>query len=451
MNQPYPSGPKSRLFGLDIAQKFRDDPLAFAQGIRQYDSDMAYINMMGMHVYFVIHPDLVQEVLVKKASHFVKWDRQKQVFGKFDGNGLVNTDGDFWKRQRKMMQPAFHHNRIRHYADVMVDYTLRHLEQWQSGDEIALQDQLSYITRDIVTKTLFDADVSAETERIGEIIALLQDKTYREFSAPVILPDWLPLAYKQRERQAITELHRMMDRIISERQANFEDTGDLLSMLLLARDEDGKGMSNEQLRDEVTTLFIAGHETTATALTWAMYSIATNPEVEARLMQEIDGLNGETPSFDHLRQLTYTEQVIKEAMRLYPPTWSFPRQVAEPVEIGGYQLSKNSLVQLYPYLTHRDPRWFADPEQFNPDRFSAENETRIPKYAYFPFGGGPRVCIGNSFAMMEMQLILATVLQRYRLSLAPSQGDPIEQPLIVLVPKGGITMRVEAREMIPMR
>ena len=449
MTQQYPPGPTSRLFGLDIAKRFGDDPLAFAMELSKYESDMIHIKVGPSHVYLIKHPDLVQEVLVKKASHFVKWDRQKQVFGKFDGNGLVNSDGDFWKRQRKMMQPAFHHNRIRNYADVMVDYTMRYMDEWQSGDEISMQEQLSYITRDIVTKTLFDADVSAETERIGEIMALVQDKAYREFKAPVMLPDWLPLAYKKREQEAIAELHSIMNRIIRERRDNFEDTGDLLSMLLLARDDEGKGMSDEQLRDEVTTLFIAGHETTATALAWALYLIATHPEVEARLLEEVDGLGGRKPSFDDLRQLTYTAQVIKETMRLYPPTWSFPRQVGEDVEIGGYQLRKNSLVQLYPYIMHRDPRWFDEPEQFNPDRFSPENEPDIPKYAYFPFGAGPRVCIGNSFAMMEMQLILATMLQRYRLSLAPSQGEPIAHPLIVLIPQGDVTLRITAREMIP--
>ncbi len=452
MTAHYPPSPKSALLGLDLILRFRRDPLAFGMDFAQFESDLVYYRLGPIHAYMVKHPDLIHEVLVKQAKKFHKWQRQKDVFGKFDGNGLVNSDGDFWRRQRKLIQPAFHHKRIAGYADVMVDFTKRRVEAWQPNAEFRVDQAMSHITRDIVTKTLFNADVSAETQRIGECMNVVQEMAYRDMGLPFSVPDWVPLASKRRELQAMRDLDTIITRIIRERRERGGDRGDLLSMLLLAVDEQGNGMDDRQARDEAMTLFIAGHETSATALSWTWYLLATHPEVEAKLIAEVDSVLGGRPAtLADVPKLKYAEMVFKETLRLYPPTWMFPRQAVEPVEIGGYLLKPSSLVHLFPYVVHHDPRWFDQPEQFIPERFAPERADSIPDYAFFPFGGGPRVCIGNSFAMMEAQLILATVLQQYRLTLAPGQGEPEPEPLIVLRPKGGIRMRPAPREPLRQR
>jgi cytochrome P450 len=437
MTNKYPPGPKAVMMGLNIGMRFKQDPLEFGLELAQYDPYMVSYPLGPIRGYMPNHPDLIHEILVHK------WYRQKQVFGKFDGDGLVNSDGDFWRRQRKLVQPAFHSRRIADYAKVMVDDTLRYVCTWQPGQVLEIGQEMSFITRDIVTRTLFNADVSAESRRIGEIIQILQEMAYREMGGFFSLPDWLP--HKRHEREAMQEIDAIIHRIIAERRASGEDTGDLLSMLLLSKDENGEGMTDKQARDEAMTLFIAGHETTATALTWLWYLIATHPEVEAKLLAEIDALEGKLPTFEDLQHLTYTAMVIKEGMRLYPATWMVPREVAEPVEIGGYRLKKGDLIHLYIYNLHHDARFWEEPEKFDPERFSPEREAQIVPYSYFPFGGGPRVCIGNSFAMMETQLMVATILQRYRLTLAPGQGKPALEPLLVLQPKGGIRVQVLAR------
>lgn len=440
--QTYPPGPKSAFWGLDFIPRFAREPLAFLTEVAQQDGDLLHYQMGPIHGYLVKHPDLVHEVLVKNAKSFHKWERQKRVFGKFDGNGLVNSDGDFWKRQRKLAQPAFHSQRIGGYAQTMVEITRRHMRDWRVGQTLDMQKQMTQITRDIVTKTLFNADVSAETERISECIEIIQQMAFREFGAMVVLPDAVGrlLPWRRHEYQAMADLDAIIYRMIRERRASEgQDFGDLLSMLLLAEDENGERMTEVQARDEAMTLFLAGHETSAAALVWACYVMAVHPEVQGKLRDEAQAVLGERPAtFDDLPRLVYTGMVIKETMRLYPPTWLFPREAAEDVQIGGYVLRKKSLVHLVPYLLHRDARFWDDPLAFRPERFTPENEARLHKFVYFPFGGGPRVCIGNSFAMMEMQLILATLAQQFSIRLAAGQGTPREVPLITLQPEGGL-------------
>ncbi len=442
----YPPGPQPKLWGMNIVMQFRSDTVHYLKHLADtFDSDIVHYQLGPQHAYMIKHPDLIRAVLVTNAKKVVKWKRQKEIFGKFDGDGLVNSDGDFWRRQRKMVQPAFHSQRIGAYAEVMTRYTLDRLLKWQAGQTVNVGHEMALITRDIVAKTLFNSDVSAETERIGDCIQLIQVMAFRDMGAIIPVPDWLPLPNRRQERAAMQDLDQIIRRIIRERREAGRDEGDLLSMLLQATDESGHGMTDTQARDEAMTLFIAGHETTATALAWTYYLLATHPEVEAKLLAEVDALGGRPPGLSDLANLRYGGMVVKEAMRLYPPTYFFPREVAEDFELGGYLMRPGDIIHLVPYVTHRDSRWWDEPEMFRPERFTPEAEAARPDYAYFPFGGGPRVCIGNSFAMMEMQLILAAIAQRYRLRLAEGQGQPLVEPLIVLQPKGGIQLRVEPR------
>lgn len=444
-----PPSPHNPLMGITLIPRLRDTPIEFGVDMFKIPAPLIYYRLGPIDSYTVTTPELVHEILVKKARSFYKWDRQKQIFGKFDGDGLVNSDGDFWRRQRKLMQPAFHHKRLQHYADVMAKHTLAHLERWQSGEVLEMGSMMSLITRDIVAETLFGADVSAYAEQIGEAMDTIQHMAFREMGELVSLPDWTPLPHKRREKAAMETLDRVVMEMIERRRASTEDGGDLLSMLLAARDENGEGMTDQQVRDEVTTLFIAGHETTATAMAWVWYVLAQHPEVYAKLQAEVDALEGRVPGFADLPNLRYAEQVIKETMRLYPSTYLFPRQVHETVEIGGYTLKPGAIVHFFIYAFHHDARYFPEPELFRPERFAPENKHSIPEYAYLPFGAGPRVCIGNSFAMMEMQLMLALVMQRFEIALAPGQGVPELEQLIVLRPKGGMHVRVTARERQP--
>ncbi|MDZ4764193.1 MAG: cytochrome P450 [Chloroflexota bacterium] len=432
MTQPLP-GPTGAFGNIAFARRFSRDPISAFRELARYDSDLLHYQLGPFNTYMPKHPDLIHEILVTKAKSFHKWERQKQVFGKFNGNGLVNSDGDFWRRQRKLVQPAFHHKRIRTYAEIMVEYTGRHMATWRTGAPLNIEAALSALTRDIVTKTLFDADVSDESQRLSEIIALIQVMAFRQFGELLALPEWLPTPNKRRERAALADLDTIVHGLIRERRASGIDKGDLLSMLLLAV-EDGEGMTDQQARNEITTLFIAGHETTSTALAWVVYLVAAHPAVEAKLLAEVDALGGRAPTFDDLPRLKYTEWVIKESMRLYPPTYFFPREVVEPVEIGGHMLPKGALIQISPYMLHHDPRFWEQSETFMPERFAPDRIASVPDYAYFPFGAGPRVCIGNAFAMMEMQLIVATIMAQMRLPLTPGHAKPELLPLITLLP-----------------
>jgi cytochrome P450 len=301
------------------------------------------------------------------------------------------------------------------------------------------------LTLEIIAKTMFDAEISAETSDLGRAVAILSETAVKEMESPWIVPDWLPLAEKRRKRWAMQRLDETVRRFISERRAASVDKGDLLSMLLLAVDEEGDGgrMTDEQVRDESMTLLIAGHDTTAAGLTWLFYCLARQPQAVALVHQELDAvLDGREPTAVDLPHLSYTERVVKETLRLYPPAIAvFMRQALADVEIGSYTLARNSLVQVFPYICQHDLRWFPEPEAFDPDRFLPERQATLPPFAYFPFGGGPRVCIGKGFSMMEMTLVAATFLQHLKVELAAGQEQVQPVALMSLRPKGGIRLR----------
>jgi cytochrome P450 len=395
--------------------------------------------------YVVSNPKLAHEILVERANEFHKAELLRKAVGPLVGNGLLTSEGDFWKRQRKLAQPAFHFQRIENYGETMVHQTLALLQSWQNGEVRDVAHDMMALTLGIVTKTLFNVDVSDQADRIGGLMHTVLEAANDSINS--YNPVWERM-FKTRQKRtevATTELFKIIDEIIAEHRKSDKDAGDLLSMLLAARDENNQPMSEAQLRDEVMTLFIAGHETTANALAWTLYLVSQHPDVETKLMSEIATLGDKPPTMRDLPQMPYSEQVLKEVMRLYPPAGGATREPIRDMELGGYHMPKGSSIAISTYTMHRNPKYFAEPLKFDPERFSPENEAAIPKYAYLPFGGGPRVCIGNAFAMLEARLVALTILQRFKLSLAPNQQVRAEQ-LFTIRPKGGLKMRVSHKK-----
>jgi cytochrome P450 len=441
-----PPGPKGHLL-VGVLPEFRKDPAGFlAQMARRY-GDVVYIPLGRQHIYCVSHPDAIRDVLVTHQNKFKK-SRMLERARVLLGDGLLTSEGGHHRRQRRLVQPAFHRDRLSGYGAVMVDRTAMVRDQWQSGQSFDVLQEMMRLTLAIVAKTLFSTEVDSEADEIGTALT----EVFSLFEI-ILMPfseilEKLPLPAVRRFKRARKRLDETIYRLIAERRASGIDAGDLLSMLLMARieedDEGSGGMSDEQVRDEALTLFLAGHETTADALTWAWYLLSQNPEAEAAFHAELDRvLAGRLPWFDDLPQLRYTEAVFAEALRLYPPAWGIGRRALEDYQAGGFLIPARSVILMSPYVMHRDPRWFPDPLAFRPERWLAEDPAR-PKFAYFPFGGGARVCIGERFAWMEGTLLLAVIGQRWRLRLEP--GHRVEtHARITLRPKFGMRMIAERR------
>ena len=437
-----PPGPSSKSW-TDSFKDYSRDPLAYLPRLAREYGDIATMRYYNFRVYFVSHPDLIEEVLVTRNRSFIK-GRILRANKRLFGNGLLTSEGDFWLRQRRLAQPAFHRRRIASYADTMVRFAERLLEEWKSGQECDIHVEMMRLTLQIVAKTLFDADVDREARQVGHALEAIMELN-SDFRKLILTPSWLPTPRNIRAAIATRRLDKIIFRFIEQRRASGKDAGDLLSMLLAAQDEDGSRMSDRQLRDEAMTIFLAGHETTANALSWTWLLLAQNPAVETKLHAELAAvLAGRAPSLDDLANLRYTGHVITESMRLYPPAWGMARLAIEDTEIGGYPIPKGCGVSLAQWVVHRDPRWFDAPEEFLPERWEGDLMKRLPRFAYFPFGGGPRQCIGNSFATMEATLLLATIAQHFRILLVP--GHPaVPMPSITLRPRHGIRATLEAR------
>lgn len=445
MNQ-LPPGPKDALLGLGNVMRLWKDPLGFLRELGSYgDLASCRLPLPPCRLYLVNHPDLVREVLITQAKSFCKLEKQTRVLKQFSGDGLLASEGELWKRQRRLVQPAFAARRMGRYAQVVVDHTRRMLDGWQSGTVHNLPEDMRLLTLAIIAKALFDVELTGQAARLSEVSQILTETTLREVSSFFTLPDWLPLPAKRRKRWAIETLDHLIRGIIRDRRASGQDKGDLLSMLLLAVDEedDRQRMTDQQAHDEAKSLFNAGHETVSAALTWTWYAIARHPEVETRLVQEVESVLGDRlPTIDDVPRLTYTGMVVKESLRLYPPVWGLAiRKATGPVQLAGYEVPQGSWVFLSPYVTQRNPVFFENSDQFDPQRFAPDRAETIPPYAWFPFGAGPHVCIGNTLAMMEMTLVIATILQQFRLTLAPGQGEVALKPDIILRPKGGLKMQ----------
>ncbi len=450
MRRKYPDGPRVHLplvvIGRMLPAFFPSDPLAFGLTIARNYGEIAHYRLGPLHVYQLNHPDLTRQVLVDQPEKFHKPRLLKSALRPIAGEGLLTSDGELWRQQHKLMQPAFHQRRLETYADVMVTSSMRMMESFVDGQLLDIGAEMGKLTLAVVVKSLFGADLPGDAGEIGKLMLAGLDAVNQRMSQALPTPSWAPTRRNLREKRALARLEALLRDFIRIRRASDESRDDLLSMLLAAVDEDsGARMSDRQLRDEMMTLFGAGQETTATALTWTWYLLSRHPEVEAKLREELDRvLAGRTAALADLAKLPYLEIVIREAMRLYPPAPMFGREPIDDVTIGGYEVPKGSLIVINTYALQRDGRFFDDPERYDPERFAAGWEGRIPRYAYLPFGGGPRVCIGNAFAMMEARLILATVAQRYKLS-SESADEIRPVQLVTLRPRRAVQLRLEKR------
>lgn len=432
-----PPGPKGDLI-LGVMPEFNRDSLAFIERCRDY-GDIVRMRFFYLTVTFLYNPEHIEYVLSTNAKNFIKSrSLRTPFFRRLVGNGLLTSEGEEWKRQRRLAQPAFHRQRINAYGEIMVDYTERLISNWKNGELRDIHRDMMRLTLEVVVKTLFNAEVSGEADKVERALSELVKPFASQATLKWILDNRLPTATHRRFNAAAREIDDIVYRIIAERRSSGSDEGDLLSMLLAAHDEDGSQMTDRQLRDEVMTLFLAGHETTALTLSWAWYLLAQNSEVEAKFHAELDEvLGGRAPTVADIPRLKYTDMIAKESMRLYPPAYGVAREARNDFELGGYRIRGGSQLFMFQWATQRDPRYFTEPNRFYPERWNEELSNSLPKYAYFPFGGGPRICIGNYFAMMEVVLLLATIGAKFRFSLLPDHPVSL-MPAMSLRPANGI-------------
>jgi cytochrome P450 len=434
------------IIGQMFPSFFPFDPLAFGLGIARRYGDIAHYRLGPLHVYQVNHPDPARQILVEQPEKFYKPKLVKRAFRPIAGEGLLMSDGALWKQQHRLVQPAFHQRRLAVYGEVMVVEALQLVAPYRDGEIRDVGMEMAKLTLGVVVKTLFGSELPVEPKEVGRLMVAVLKAGNRRVNSPLRLRSWVPTRANLREREAFAGLDRILWIMIQNRRASGESGDDLLSVLLSATDEESNaGMTEQQLRDELMTLFLAGHETTATALTWTWYLLARHQEVEAKLLRELrDVLAGREPAMEDLPNLPYTDMVVRESMRLYPPAPGFAREPIEDVTIGGWDIPKGSLVVVNTYALQHDARFFPEPERFEPERFAKGWEERMSRYAYLPFGGGPRVCIGNGFAMMEARLILATIAQKWRLT--PESTEEIAPvQLLALRPGRPVRMRLERR------
>ncbi len=444
---PTAPGPKGNPFFGRTVTSSRRDPLNFMTRLSREYGDVCTFRVGFERIFFVSHPDYVRDIFVNHYESFLKGGGQNAR--RFLGEGILLSEGETHRQQRRLDQQAFHRQRLPAYASEMAASAERCSDGWRDGEVLDVWPEMLRLTLGIVGKTLFSADVESEAYEVGQAMKAAASR-YRAFKLPFAkLLERTPLPRMRWFHQGKEGLRKVVLELIEERRRSGKDCGDLLSMLLLAEDDgaSGRRMTPAQVWDEALTIFIAGYDTMATAMMWTWYLLSEHPEAEAKLHAELDeALQDSRPAqFADLKRLPYTERVLAEAMRIYPPAWRLVRRAVSDFRVGDYVIPKGSLVTVCQYAMHRDPRYFPDPERFDPERFTPEAKAARPAFSYFPFGGGPRRCIGEGFALMEGILLLATLARRWRLRLVP--GHPVEVfPEHLLRSKHGMLMKVEKRE-----
>jgi cytochrome P450 len=438
---PYLRG--APIFGS--ARAFRDDPLGFIESARREHGDFVRVRLGPYRVYLLLGPEHVSHLLQKNPGNYLKdgYEHNEPLTGR----GLLTSEGEFWRRQRRLVQPAFHKERLRNMVGTMAASTEEMIERWRDhfeegeGRPLEIDAEMSRLTLSIVSRTLMGTDVSGGASEVGRSLEYTLWYAFRRTGRFFNPPFGFPTPKTLRYMRAIRTLETLVYSLIDERRGTSEDRGDLLSMLLQARDsETGEGLGRKQLRDEAITFLAAGYETTARALAWTFYLLDRNPEEGRKLREELARvLGGRTPTYEDLPRLVYTKMFVQESMRLYPPVWGLARRARGEDEVGGHRVSKGSRQIISAYVTHRHPAFWENPEKFEPERFTPDRSKDRPRYAYFPFGGGPRQCIGVNFATIEATLITAMVAQCFDLSLV--QGHPVEpQADLTLKPRYGLPM-----------
>jgi len=445
-----PPGPPTRGTGLRggvthaiRVYNFTRDPLAFvADRFRRY-GDIYFAPSPDGDRYAIRHPDHIRQVLIDDAASYHRKNPGFRLLREVLGNGLINLDGATWRRHRRMIQPSFSPSRLARYAEAMEDEAFRVAERWRDGDRFDVSQEMMALTLRVVSRTLFSHDSSGDTDRVRRLMTAWT----QTFAGSNMLPTWMTSPARRRARRAVDELDELVYGLIDERQSRGDVEGppDLLQALVTAVDDDGSQLSRNDIRDELMTFYLAGHETTSHALTWTWYLLSKHPHVEAELHAELDSvLTEDRVRFEDLERLEYTEQVISESMRLYPPAYVMARRARQDTKIGDWPIPAGTDVSVWTYMTHHDARWHPDPERFDPDRFSPERRAAMPKLSYLPFGAGARTCIGKRFALVEAKIIIATLARRHRLRLSPNRCIET-RPRITLAPKEAVAMRASRR------
>jgi cytochrome P450 len=442
-----PPGPKGLpLFGL--AFQFLRDPLETLRRLAREYGDIVCVPVVNQHRIFLNHPDYIEQVCIVQQAKFHKSKLTKDVTQRLLGQGLLISEGDFWRRQRRLAQPAFHRSRVNEYGATMVERAEVRMKEWRDGEVRDITQEMMTMTLDIAVRTLFGSTLQAEAEQVADSLGYLMRYSLRKARSPIKIPENWPTPANRRATHETQFLDSLVYGIIKARQAegNTNHHHDLLAMLMSAMDEDGTQMTPQQLRDESMTLFLAGHETTALTLSWAWYMLSENPASEGRLHEELHRvLAGRAPQLGDFERLPYLRAVVSETLRLYPAAYILARTSVAPCTLAGYDFPADTTMIMAQWVMHRDPRYFDDPESFRPERWLDGLENRLPAGAYFPFGDGPRRCIGQGFALLESALVLATIAQKYRFQLIP--GHPvIPEPLVTLRAKHGIRMTFHARQ-----
>lgn len=444
-----PPGPKGLPVLGSLLDFARDQLGFFTRCAREY-GDLVEFNLAGWLSVLLSGSDDIEQVLVKNHKNFVKnriiWRHVPAVFGQ----GILTSEGEFWQKQRRLAAPAFAGQQLLGYGSDMVNLTRGMLDGWKSDDVRDIHSEMMALTLRVAAKTLFDSEVEQDIVDMDHAVNDITAEMAARFKRPTVIPDWVPLPGHVRYRRGIRTVERVVKRIIAERRANgFTNGNDFLSRLMAARDENGQAMSDRQLRDEAVTLLLAGHETTALTLSWTWYLLGQHPEIDRRVAAELaETVGNRLVTVDDLPNLKFTESVILEAMRLYPPAWAIGRESLDEFQLAAYRFKPGTTVFMSPWVLHRDPRYFEDPETFVPDRWMSGLAHKLPRYAYMPFGGGPRICIGQRFAMIEATMILVTMAQQFSMELQRHR-EVTPFPSITLRPKGGVWARLQERAIVP--